>query len=50
MFSEKLRSLEFFNDYKNVLDFDINLITDSYVNNQDNQFIENRHDQSILVS
>ena len=30
------------------MDFDINLITDSYINNQDNQFIENRHDQSIF--
>ena len=47
-FQKSYESLEFFNDYKNVLDFDINLITDSYVNNQDNQFIENRHDQSIF--
>ena len=47
-FQKSYESLEFFNDYKNVLNFDINLITDSYVNNQDNQFIENRHDQSIF--
>ena len=47
-FQKSYESLEFFNDYKNVLDFDINLITDSYINNQDNQFIENRHDQSIF--
>ncbi len=49
MFVQKSeKSMEFFSEYKNVLDFDINLITDFYTDNQDSQFIENKHDQSIF--
>ena len=44
MFVQKSeKSMEFFSEYKNVLDFDINLITDFYTDNQDSQFIENKY-------
>tara|TARA_Y100001936_G_C15992733_1_gene623288 strand:- start:348 stop:1151 length:804 start_codon:yes stop_codon:yes gene_type:complete len=39
----------FINEFKNTIDFDENLITDFYNNqNQADYFIENRHDQSIF--
>jgi len=50
MFFKKNRdSKDYFNQYRKILDENIELITDSY--NQKNQidsFIENRHDQSIF--
>ena len=40
--------MNFFQDYKKVLNSDKNLITDIYNKNQYETFITNRHDQSIF--
>ena len=40
--------MNFFQDYKEVLNSDKNLITDFYINKQHETFISNRHDQSIF--
>lgn len=47
-FKKNNTNLEFFEDYKKILNSDQNLITDFYNNIQNKIFIENRHDQSIF--
>jgi len=49
MFFKKNKTSEFFfNDYKNLLKKDVNLITDYYKNSQIADFKDCRHDQSIF--
>ena len=51
MFLKNNDSEDYFNQYRKILDENIELITDSLNNkNQIDSFIENRHDQSILAS
>lgn len=47
-FKKTFDSVEFLNDYKNIISKDPNLITDAYSTNQKKDFIECRHDQSIF--
>ena len=47
-FKKNDTNMNFFQDYKKVLNSDQNLITDFYINKQHENFIANRHDQSIF--
>lgn len=47
-FKKNKTNMEFFHDYKKVLNSNQNLITDFYTNKQYESFITNRHDQSIF--
>lgn len=47
-FKKNKTNMEFFLDYKKVLNSNQNLITDFYTNKQYKSFITNRHDQSIF--
>ena len=47
-FKKNDTNMNFFQDYKKVLNSDKNLITDFYNKNQYETFISNRHDQSIF--
>ena len=47
-FKKNKTNIAFFQDYKKVLNYDQNLITDLYKNNQSEFFVTNRHDQSIF--
>ena len=47
-FKKNDTNMNFFQDYKKVLNSDKNLITDFYDKNQYETFIKNRHDQSIF--
>ncbi len=49
IFKKNKHTYDFLNEFKNVLNFDKNLITNEYNSlEQNNKFIENRHDQSIF--
>ena len=41
-------TMDYFNEYEKLLEYDHNLITDVYSNNQIKTFVSNRHDQSIF--
>ena len=47
-FKKNNTNMNFFQDYKKVLNIDQNFITDFYTQKQYETFIENRHDQSIF--
>ena len=49
MFKKNIHTKEFFNEYKNLLNIDAELITDKYNDSEQvSEFIENRHDQSLF--
>ena len=49
MFKKNIYTKEFFNEYKNLLNIDPELITDKYNDSEQvSEFIENRHDQSLF--
>ena len=49
IFKKSQDSMDFFNEYSDVISHDMYLISDEYnSNNQVESFVENRHDQSIF--
>ncbi len=48
LFKKNEHTFNFLNEFKKVIKYDNKLITDFYSKNQIDEFIENRHDQSIM--
>ena len=48
IFQKNTHTQDFIQSFQNVISEDLNLITDFYTSNQKDNFIENRHDQSIM--